>query len=316
MHDSLSASWRRTRTVAAVLILLTAATGCQFKAGPGDRQWNDAVEPLRHSLQMDGYRLDYIDSGRGDPVLLVHGFADSTYCFHANFKPLVDAGFRAIAIDLPGLGRSEAPPEPFVYSIENLAGETLKFADRLGLGRFAIAGSSMGGGIALFLAERQPERVVRVIAFDPACFSLAGVRWMPLAQNQTLSKAALSLATPLTVDLALHDVFWDSSQVNSAVVDEYSRPLAKPGYRNLLRRLIHEYFSAEFDAMTEHYDTIKSPTLLIWGENDRWVPPEFGPRLQRLIPDAQLTFAPKCGHLPHQERPDIVNPLLIEFLKR
>jgi pimeloyl-ACP methyl ester carboxylesterase len=305
----------RLAALAVAFLAVFAAASCHVEIGPGDRAWNDFAAPYRHDIAMGGYRLHYVDVGQGDPVLLVHGYADSTFTFHANVPALAEAGLRALPLDLPGLGRSELPPEPFVYSIENLSAEVVKFADKLHLDRFAVAGSSMGGGIALYLAEKYPERVTRIVPIDPACFSLAGHRWMPLLKYDSLARIGTHAAGRATIAIALHDVFADSKNITSAVVDEYARPLNKPGFRDLLRRLLVEYFSPEFMAMTQRYDQIRAPTLLIWGAGDKWVPTAFGPKLQALIAGSRLTIVPHAGHLPQQERPDIVNPLLVEFLK-
>ena len=154
----------------------------------------------------------------------------------------------------------------------------------------------------------------------------AGAADDALSASIQLMDSAVSLATQgatattnaagrATIAIALHDVFADSKNITSAVVDEYARPLNKPGFRDLLRRLLVEYFSPEFMAMTQHYDQIRAPTQLIWGAGDKWVPTAFGPKLQALIAGSRLTIVPHAGHLPQQERPDIVNPLLVEFLK-
>jgi pimeloyl-ACP methyl ester carboxylesterase len=300
------------RTLSAVLVAL-ACVGCRVPIGAGDAAWNRFAEPYRHEVDVGGYRLHYVDIGDGPPIVMIHGFADSTYTFHENARPLVEAGFRVILVDQPGLGRSELPPEPHTYSVENQANGVLRLADKLGLTRFGVAGSSMGGGICLYLSWRHPDRITRAAPLDPACFRLEGRGWMPLLNMPVLPTVATEAAGRFIVEFALRDVLYNKNQVTDAVIDEYARALNKPGYRVVLRRIIREYFSPEFDAMTRSYREVTVPQLLIWGDHDRWVPPEFGPRLQQALPNARLEVVSRCGHLPHLERPAVVNPLLIAF---
>ncbi len=99
------------------------------------------------------------------------------------------------------------------------------------------------------------------------------------------------------------------------MVDEYVRPL-QPGY---LRRLVayrRQYFSAAFRAMTERYAELRMPLLIVWGDHDTWLPMDFGRRLHARVPKSRFEIIPDAGHLPHQERPDLTNPLLVEFLRK
>ena len=72
-----------------------------MKGNNGDRAWHRLADPFRRDVDAGGFSMHCIDRGSGPPVLLVHGFGDSTYCWHRNFEALSDAGFRAIAVDQP-----------------------------------------------------------------------------------------------------------------------------------------------------------------------------------------------------------------------
>jgi len=105
--------------------------------------------------------------GSGPAVLMVHGFADSTYCWHKNVKPLMDEGFRVVLVDQPGLGRSDIPPEGYVFSVAAQASAVLRVADALNLTAFHIVGSSMGGGISLYMSIYHPERIQKAKQQNP-----------------------------------------------------------------------------------------------------------------------------------------------------
>jgi len=297
------------------LLLLGVFGGCAVTIGEGDRVWNEYVAADRHEADVGGYKLHYIDVGRGEPVVMIHGYADSSYTWHRNVRELAEAGFRVIAVDQPGLGRSEIPPEPFTFAMENMAREILDLTDRLGLQTFHVVGSSMGGGIALFLAARYPERIRKVAVFDPACYPMHNSELAVLSRREGTRQFVADIAGRWAGWYALREVYDDDAKVTAALVDEYARPLNKPGYRRLLARLLAEYFSRTFSRMGDEYPSIEAPVLIVWGVQDKWVDPAFADRLHLAIPGSQLLMVDHCGHLPHQEQPEIVNPRLLEFLK-
>lgn len=299
----------------ALLVLAVLLASSPVTWGAGDHDWNRLVEPYRHVLDMDGYKLHYIDMGNGEPVIMVHGFADSSYCWHENVQALVEKGFRVILVDLPGLGRSGIPPGKYVFSVENLAASVLKVAKELALPRFSLVGSSMGGGIVLYLVSNSPERVRRAAVFAPACFKPRSPFLVRLLGLPGVDYLASGRAGRWFVWLGLRDVYYNDEKVDSKLVDEYARALEKPGYTKVLARLRSEFFSDEFDRMAKGYKQLKLPLLIVWGQNDKWLPVRFGERLHRSVKGSRLVVIENCGHLPHQELPELVNPMLTDFLR-
>lgn len=310
--------WPAVRKILLALGLLYVAVGlasCKVSGKPADMAWDKFVSGHRHWAQMDGYRMHYIDMGKGKPVILVHGFADSTYCWHENVRALLDAGLRVVAVDLPGLGQSDMPPEGFVLSIDNLAGEVLSFADKMGFEKFNLMGSSMGGGITLFLSMHHADRIEKAVVVDPVSFWQEKTALLALLNAGSLGRLFAKGTAPWTIRIALKEVYYNDDMVDDILVNEYARPLSKPGYKTLLARLIQEYPSPDAMKMAGRYHGLKVPLLIIWGKQDAWVPPEFGPRLHNMAPDSRLLMVKNAGHLPNQEKPQIVNPAIVEFLK-
>lgn len=305
---------RVVRSMLTLLVCATMLVGCRVKIGDGDRAWNDLVAGYRHDVSVGDFNMHCIDMGEGPAVVLVHGFGDSTYCFHENVQPLLAAGHRVILVDQPGMGRSEIPPDGYTYSIENQAANVLKVIDSRGVDRFAVVGSSMGGGIALQFALRHGDRVTHVVGLDPASFSIARQGIAPLARRPGLRDMGALVGGRAAGYIVLWDVYYDRSKVDDKLVDEYARPLNKPGYREALIRLLTEYESDEFAWMGRNYWKIQTPTLLVWGAADAWLPVRHGHKLHRKIPGSRLEIIARSGHLPHQERPACVNPILTEFL--
>lgn len=317
--DVQGAAGRRDRPLRPwlpLLLLVTAlaASGCEVRVGEGDRAWNELVAPHRHDADLDGTRIHFIDMGSGTPVILVHGYADSTYSWHRNLEPLLEAGFRVILVDQPGLGRSGTPPPSYVYTVENQAAAVPALADHLGLERFCLVGHSMGGGIALYLAVNRPERVLRTAVIDPACYEPPGHGLTRLLAVPGVPALADTFKTRYLVERSLQDVYVHDDRVDDILVDEYARPMNRKGYFATLGKLRKAYFSEAFRRMTERYGSLEPPLLIIWGEEDTWVPPAFGTRLREAVPGSRLETIPESGHNPHQEAADAVNALLLEFL--
>lgn len=296
------------------LAALTLA-GCKIRIGEGDRAWNDLTASHRRVADMGAYEMHYIDMGQGEPVVMVHGYSDSTYCWHENVRPLLDAGFRVILVDQPGLGRSGIPQKPYTFSIENQAGEVLKLLDQLHLENFNLVGSSMGGGIVLYLSLQHPDRVLRAVVIDPPCYPPPGHGLHRVLAMPGVVHVAPAFAGRWTIRSSLRDVYFNDEKVDEVLVDEYARAMNKPGFLKVLASLSGDYFSDEYKRMTEEYDRLAPPLLIIWGENDKWVPKTFGEKLHQEVSGSRYEVLKDCGHLPHQELPDIVNPILVGFLQ-
>ncbi|MDP8223410.1 MAG: alpha/beta hydrolase [Candidatus Lernaella stagnicola] len=304
------------RSLVRLLILTVAISlvGCLADSKVADKEWNAYVGPHRHDLALDGYKLHYIDIGRGEPVFLLHGFAANTYSWKRNAQPIVDAGFRVILVDLPGQGFSGVPPKNYAASVENIAGAVLQLADHLKLDKFNVVGVSMGGGLTLYLTWKHPDRIKRSVVLDPASFDQEVPLVLRMLTTPGLGAVLAEVNGRWTVENSLKKITVQRDFLTKTFVDEYTRPLTKPGFNQFIRRLMSDFFSPEFARMVANYDTIKRPMLIIWGKQDPWIPLEFGERLHALVPDSELLVIDDCGHMVQAERPEVVNPAVIDFL--
>ncbi|HEX2573392.1 MAG TPA: alpha/beta hydrolase [Polyangia bacterium] len=282
----------------------------------GDAAWHELVAPYRHEEALGDHTLHYIDVGRGEPVVMVHGWADSSYTWHRNLGPLRDAGARVILVDQPGLGRSAIPRPPYRFTIENQAAAVLALVTRLGLERFHLVGSSLGGAIALYLCLREPARVRRAVVLAPTCYRPRRLimAWPGMAQLGTI--LAGGWTGRWMIRAGLWRAYRDRTRIDDALIDECSRPLGKPGYVHALAGLRRDFFSPAFEELVARYGDLVPPLLIVWGNEDRWNPKTYGDRLHAAVPGSQYRVIRGCGHLPHQERADVVNPWLADFLLR
>ena len=291
-------------------LLLCAAGGCRAAALPEAQLFPAGTELTARYLLVDGARIRYIDAGRGAPVLLLHGLGASLYAWRKNIAAVAAAGFRVIAFDNRGFGLSDKPPAPY----DNAAYARLAVAlmDSLGLPNAVLIGHSMGGAIAAEVAIEYPQRVRGLVlvgsaglgAREPLLFRVA--RW-PVVGPTLLAFRGRGLTGRL-----LRSTYFDPSKVTEADVDQYYAPVALPDYGRALRGVLTQF---RFTALDGRLDRIAAPTLVLWGEADRWVPIGLGRALAAGITRSAFLSVPRAGHSVQEEAPGEVNHLVIKFLK-
>jgi pimeloyl-ACP methyl ester carboxylesterase len=264
-------------------------------------------------VELASGRLYVHTQGSGPPLVLLHGYLVSHWYYRAVIPRLAER-FEVIAIDLPGQGESDRPPpERFSYDLPSLA-DTIGFClDALGKPRVRIAAHSMGGGVAITLAARQPQRVERLVLEDAAIYPLP----MPIEGKLALLPGVGKLIFKSVYarrDLARHlrSVYKDPALATDELIDYYWERFNRAGARDAnyaLLRMLDRYADNTGDP-----GRIQCPTLLVWGEEDRAVPLAHGKRLVKQIPGARLEVIGSCGHSPHEERPDEYLRVVLPFL--
>jgi pimeloyl-ACP methyl ester carboxylesterase len=300
-------------TAVAVLLAglaLVAARYDRLPARPGEWLAQSGLE-VRHAT-VNGHRLRFVRSGAGPPVVLVHGFASSLYTWK-DVLPELTVSHDVVALDLPGFGGSDRPPD---LSFEELPAAVVGLMDVLELPRAALVGNSMGGGVVAVVAAERPERVSALVLIDAAGFDLEPEDQPGMVRLMTSPLGALAGALPgrrLAVETALRQVFHDDGLVTDERVAEYMAGAFQPGTLTAMRSL-----SRSLDRRTalveERLPRIEAPTLVLWGREDRWIPPVHADRFVAAIPHAEKKVLDACGHMPQEEKPAAVVKLLLEFL--
>jgi len=250
--------------------------------------------------------------GSGPTVVLLHGIGGGHAAFAPQVETLAGAGFRAVAWDMPGYGRS-APIEP--YNFKGLAQRLLDLIDALRCDSVTLVGHSMGGMVAQELVARQPERVSRlVLCGTSSAFARRndGTRADDWAQRFVAQRTA-----PLDAGLSME-------QLAQRLIPQMVGPGALPEglrlaefclaqvpsatYRRALKALV------TFDRQRE-LSQIRVPTLLIGGEFDRVAAPTAMREMAAAIPLARYAEMAGMGHLMNLEAPDEFDALLLGFLR-
>jgi pimeloyl-ACP methyl ester carboxylesterase len=264
-----------------------------------------------------GFHVHYQDEG--DPVspllVLLHGFGDSYTSWEGWVRDL-KGKFHVITLDFPGHGLTRAP-EGYSLSGDGLADLVDAFAAQLALPRFAVAGNSMGGGVAWQLAVRHPQRINALILVDAAGFpNEKPPGAVPLAfkiLRYPIGRAILrNIDNRPLIDEGLKTDVYDKTLITPALVDRWAEFQRAPGHRAILMSLNPSAFNQAAAAVL---DKINVPTLILHGENDVLIEPASARKFAAAIPGAKVLIYPNTGHLPQIEIPQRSAADVAQFLE-
>lgn len=247
----------------------------------------------------------------GQRVILVHGFSVPSYIWDSTSVALSAAGFRVARYDTFGRGWSDRPDVR--YDLDLYDRQLVQLLDSLGWREpVDVVGLSFGGPVTATFAARHPHRIRSLTLVDPAAGPRGEVPWMfrvPLF-GQGLWQV---LAVPGMADGQLSDFVEPSKWPDWP--DRYRTQMRYKGFGRALLSTLREGKDQPLDSVYARAGATGVRTLLIWGTEDQTVKIEHADGLRRAIPQAQYHPIKKAGHLPHMERTDVVNPLLIGFLR-
>lgn len=246
---------------------------------------------------IDNLLTTYVESGSGEPVLLLHGWGDTKETF-TKLQQELQSKYHVLALDLPGFGKTEAPKQ--AWSLADYAQFVQHFLTKVGVGPLrSIIGHSNGGAIAIVATSQGLIEVEKIVLL-----ASAGIR-----NTRGVRKGLVRLAAmPLKVSLY--------------VLPTHKRTKVK---RKLYQKLGSDLYVAEHmqetfkkivaEDVSQAAAKLTQPVLLIYGTADRATPVNFGERLKAQIPDSRLEVFQDGSHFLHQENADEVNRLVQEFIK-
>lgn len=242
----------------------------------------------------------YYDRGSGPALLLIHGmFGD-----HLDWEPVLASlaeRYRVIAVDLPGFGNSDKPDIDYTAAL--FTTELIRLLDQLGIQKAAVAGNSFGGQIAMALALAHPERIEKLVLVTSGGLHRYTAEEMN-ANLERLSEPNLLRLTPAVHAVLFGRIFFDSdTEIQRRFIRKQDAKLTRPDYRDYVR-VLHRCMRLSLNlCVLGHVPALKMPVLLLHGEHDPVVLPQWIRDAAPLFPDAKLVMLPDCAHIPQLEYP-------------
>ena len=261
-------------------------------------------------IRVHGMEVHYRDEGNGIPVILLHGIGASLHTWE-HYALQFKESFRVISVDLPGFGLTSAQPE-HNYSMHALMSFLLSFTEKLKITSFYVVGNSMGGEIATRFTQKFPEKVKKLVVIDPSGSYPYHMKPFVFRLSENPLGAAIGkyINPSILIDRSLDEIFYEN---------KYLTPDIRQRYKDLsAREICRKAFILRAPLFGNegliHFERVRRPTLILWGEKDSWLPVHLAKHFQR-IPNSKLIVYQEVGHCPQEENPEISGGDIIRFLK-
>lgn len=265
--------------------------------------------------QFDGLRLAHIDEGDGPPVLFVHGEPTWSFLWRRVIAPVRDAGFRAIAPDLVGFGRSDKPIDPDWYSYDRHVAALAPLLEQLDLREATIVVHDWGGPIGLRLAVEHPDRIGRIVILDTGLFT--GHQRMTDAWLAFRDFVARTEDLPIGFLVRGGCARAPAEEVIAAYDAPFPNAAAKAGARAfpaLIPFSPDAPGAAAGQRVLEALRTDRRPKLLLWGESDPVLPLETGRRFAAALGTEIDHVIPDAGHFLQEDAGGRIGELIAAWL--
>jgi len=305
-------------------------------------------------VQANGINLAVYEQGDGAPVVLLHGFPELAFSWRHQLPALADAGFRAIAPDQRGYGRSDVPPDVSDYCIEELIADVHGLLDALDLESATFVGHDWGALVLWQMAMRAPERIDGLIILNIPHFPRSPVDPIEIMRSrfgddfyivnfQDSDAADKAFAAD---PVHFFNMMMRRNQVSRQQFDQLPIEMKSVSLLKVMSRVVgsgellltdeeRDYFASAFAQTgftgpinwyrnwTHNWETLEDvdqqidiPTLFIGAVDDVIIAPEHIEGMKPLVTDLELHMLDNCGHWSQQEKPDEVNALMLDWLQR
>lgn len=269
----------------------------------------------------NGIKLHYVTQGDGPLMLMLHGFPEFWYSWRHQI-PEFARDYKVVALDLRGYNESDKPQQQSAYSMSELIKDVEGVIEGLGYDRCVLVGHDWGGAIAWCFAYAHPEMVERLIVLNlphPAKFAeglrtpqqLSRSAYVFFFQLPMLPELLLQWSDYQAIESALKGMAINKSIFSQADIEAYKDAASR---RGALTAMLNYYRQAFSLFQQTEWSLLNVPTLMIWGEQDKALGKELTYGTDEYVRDFQIRYIPNCSHWVQQERPDLVNEYMREYL--
>lgn len=262
----------------------------------------------------------YETSGSGNNnFLFIHGFGLNRKTWH-DIVPELSGDSVIRLVDLIGFGDSPAP-ENWSYTIDAQAEVLFDFIINMDLSEIILVGHSYGGGVALMLLHKMLERgnsalIKCLILIAPAAFPQTLPFFITLPRVPIIGRFVLSvISADFQIKTTLRAICRNKKTVTEERIKRYVANIKQTSHRNALIQTAKNIFPDNMDALVQEIYKIQHRTLLVYGENDPVIPKENMERLSRKLARVSTRKIENCGHIPHEEYPELTAELIYGFLE-
>lgn len=249
---------------------------------------------------VDSLKINYMDKGSGELVVLLHGWGSNIELFE-NMSELLARKYHVIAPDMPGFGLSDEPEEP--WRVDDYVDFVLKFLEPFAPEKVTFLGHSFGGRVIIKMASRKlPFEIEKVILVDSA-----GVKPKKTAA-QKLRQRNYKIGRKILETAPVKALFPDA-------LEEFRRSHGSVDYNSATPVMRQTLVNTVNEDIVEYMPNMKMPVLLVWGENDDATPLSDAKIMEQLMPDAGLVTLKNCGHYSFLEQQFTFNKVLASFME-
>lgn len=268
-----------------------------------------------HFIRINGLNYHYTEyPGEGQVVFMLHGFGSSTYSWERTAPLLQQRGYRVYALDMKGFGWSDKP-KGADYSALALVACVNDWMSAMGLKDVVFVGNSLGGAIAVLMSILHPDKVGSMVLVDAAGYPMDFPLIVKVARIPTAGFFTHLFFGRWLVKWNLKEVVFDNDSVTREQIDAYYDRLRTSNGLGAMVALCRSVDLSAFEKYEDRANELKVPILIIWGEEDKWVPLEIGHRYDKELPNSRLVVIPECGHIPQEEKPGVTADLIAGFIQ-
>ena len=307
---------RKSNIRAALLFLtITLAVGCSDQI-PVHELTERYAQPPSQFLTIGDINVHVRDQGAQDKpaIVMLHGIFSSLHTWE-KWTPLLEDDYRLITLDLPNFGLT-GPLPGGANSDDDYMAILDQVTQQLGLDEFYLVGNSLGGYFAYQYASRHPEKIKKLVMLDPAGYFFVPPAAMMLWGTPLVGWVGDYIDPPrFFVENLLGRAYSDPAMATHEEIERYANLLNREGNKQatggLIRRIRNDF---GFDL--SRLDQLTMPVLIMWGEDDHWIPVRHANQFHQAIANSTLIVYPGVGHMPMEEIPEQSAQDLMHFLQK